>query len=36
MLQIKNLQISVGERVILDGLSLTLKAGEVANEASTS
>jgi Fe-S cluster assembly ATP-binding protein len=30
MLQIKNLHVSVGDRKILDGLSLTVKDGEVA------
>jgi len=30
MLEIKNLHVSVGERKILNGLSLTVKAGEVA------
>jgi Fe-S cluster assembly ATP-binding protein len=30
MLEVKNLHVSVGERKILDGLSLTVKSGEVA------
>jgi Fe-S cluster assembly ATP-binding protein len=30
MLEIKNLHVSIGERKILDGLSLSVKAGEVA------